>query len=100
MVRQRSSDFVNCPLWGEHKQYLTRDEVDVIVQVTVKETLTSMGIDAADPIEMQRDFQTLRDWRNASRAIRSKGMMTLIAILTAGTLGAIWIGVKSVISKS
>jgi hypothetical protein len=75
-------------------EFLTRDEVDRVVKATVKETLTSMGIDAADPIEMQRDFQALRDWRRASRAIRTRGLMTLVAILTAGLIGAIWVGIK------
>jgi len=92
-------DYRECPLYELHHQYLTRDEIDDVVRRTVKETLTSMGIDAADPIEMQRDFQTLRDWRRAGGAIRSKGIMTLIAILTAGALGALWIGVKSVLKS-
>jgi hypothetical protein len=92
-------DYRDCPLYELHHQYLTRDEIDDVVRKTVKETLTSMGIDAADPIEMQRDFQTLRDWRRSVTAVRSKGMMTLIAILTTGLLAALWIGVKSVLSK-
>ena len=75
-------------------EYLTRDEVDIVVKATVKETLTSMGIDAADPLEMQRDFQALRDWRRASNAIRTKGLMTLVGILTAGAIGAIIVGIK------
>jgi hypothetical protein len=102
-------DGINCPLYREHavflekyagQELLTRTEVDEVVRKTVKETLLSLGIDAADPIEMQRDFQTLRDWRRASGSIRAKGTMTLIGILTAGLLGVIWIGVKSVLTKS
>lgn len=79
------------------QELLTRNEIDSVVRKTVRETLFSMGIDAADPIEMQRDFTTLRDWRRASNSIRAKGTMTAIAIITAGLLGALWIGVKSVI---
>ena len=79
---------------GPTNEFLTRDEVDIVVKATVRETLTSMGIDAADPIEMQRDFQALRDWRRASNAIRTKGLMTLVAILTAGIIGAIWVGIR------
>lgn len=81
-------------------KYITRDEVDVIVRKTVKETLTSMGIDAADPIEMQRDFQMLRDWRKASTSVRTKILATAVGILTAGIIGALIVGVKSVITKS
>lgn len=95
---------VNCPLHREHRAFmekyagqelLTRGEIDQVVRKTVKETLLSLGIDAADPIEMQRDFQMLRDWRRASNSVRSKGLLTLIGIITAGVLGAVWIGVKS-----
>lgn len=99
---------INCPLYHEHRAFLdryagrellTREEVEVVIQKTVKETLYSIGIDAADPIEMQRDFQTLRDWRRASTSVRAKGTMTIIAIITAGIMGALWIGVKNVLGK-
>ncbi|MCP4897729.1 MAG: hypothetical protein GY906_12215 [bacterium] len=90
-------NFLNCPLWAEHRTFLTKDEVDVVVTATVKKTLIAMGIDACDPIEMQRDFQMLRDWRKASTSVRAKILMTAIGLLTAGALGALLIGVKSVI---
>jgi len=80
--------------------YLTRDEIDIVVKKTVRETLTTMGIEAANPIEMQRDFQMLRDWRKASTSVRTKVLMTAIGIVTAGLIGALLIGVKSVLSKS
>jgi hypothetical protein len=97
--RPNDHEYRDCPMYLAHDQYLTRDEISLVVQETVKTTLLSMGIDAADPIEMQRDFQTLRDWRRASTAIRSKGLMTLVGILAAGLLGALWIGVKSVLKS-
>jgi len=80
--------------------YLTREEIDLIIHKTVRETLTTMGIEAANPIEMQRDFQMLRDWRKASTSVRAKVLMTAIGILTAGALGALAVGVKSVLTKS
>lgn len=76
---------------------LSREEIAEIVQQTVKETLTSMGIDTHDPIAMQRDFQSLRDWRRASEAIQSKGVLTLVGIVAAGILGVIWLGLKHAI---
>lgn len=78
-------------------EYLKKDEVEAVVHMAVRETLLSMGVDTSDPIEMQRDFQSLRDWRRTSEAIRSKGTLTLIGIVTAGVLGAVWVGLKSVI---
>ena len=61
---------------------------------SVRETLTSMGIDSHDPIAMQRDFQTLRDWRRASETIQSKGVLTIVGILVAGVIGVLWLGLK------
>lgn len=80
-------------------QPLTRDDVDHIVEKAVKETLTLMGVDTTDPIEMQKDFQALREWRNTTAQIRSKGLMTLVGIVTAGFLGVLWVGVQYVLSK-
>jgi hypothetical protein len=80
--------------------HFSREEIDNIVRQTVKETLTSMGIDTHDPIEMQRDFQSLRDWRRASEAVRSKGTLTLVGIFVAGILGVLWLGLKYVLRQT
>jgi len=88
----------NCPLWENHKDLLTRDEVDIVVTKTVRETLLTMGIDTSNPIEMQRDFQAIREWRNSMSAIRSKGLLTLVGAATLGIAGLVWIGVQYVLS--
>jgi hypothetical protein len=88
-----------CPYFHDHSQILTRDEVHNVVRETVRETLLSMGVDTTDPIEMQRDFQAVRDWRLVCEAIRSKGLMTLVGILIAGVLGALLVGLKDVILR-
>ena len=80
----------------DSRDYVTRGELREVISYSVEETLVKLGIEADDPIEMQRDFQTLRDWRKASISIRSKAMLTVITLFVAGTLGALWIGVKSV----
>lgn len=77
---------------------LTEKDIENIVSRTVQQTLISLGVDASNPIEVQRDFQTLRDWRKSSEAIRSRGMMTIIGIVVAGALGALWVGLQHVIS--
>lgn len=45
---------------------MTRDELRELIAETVRETLTQMGADPAHPLEMQRDFQHLRQWRRAA----------------------------------
>ncbi len=76
---------------------MNEEEIRAVVRATVDEMLTSMGMDHEDPLEMQRDFQHLRDWREASEAVKKKGMMTLVGILVVGILGALWIGFKDLI---
>ncbi|CAB4169269.1 hypothetical protein UFOVP1516_53 [uncultured Caudovirales phage] len=65
-----------------------------LIQQTVKETLLSLGLEVDDPIKVQRDFQHLREWRETTEALKSKGLMTLFGIIVAGVLGFMWIGFK------
>lgn len=69
-------------------------EVRKIVAEAVKETLTRIGIEADDPLEVQRDMQHLRSWRTSTETIKRQSLMTAIGILTAGILGAIWMAFK------
>lgn len=87
-----------CPLFDEHRQLLDKDEVDNIVRMSVRETLISLGIDATDPMETQRDFQTLRDWRKSAASIRSKSIMVLVGIVVTGALAALWVGIRYAIT--
>jgi hypothetical protein len=66
-----------------------------LVKQTVHETLLSLGLEIDDPIKMQKDFQHLREWREASETLKSHGLTTLVGILLAGLLGAIWLGIKN-----
>lgn len=69
-------------------------EVRRIVSEAVIETLTRVGIEADDPLEVQKDMQHLRAWRESVATVKRQGLMTAIAILTAGVLGAIWMAFK------
>lgn len=80
---------------GEHT--LSEGEITAIVSRAVHETLVQMGVDTSSPLEMQRDFQHLRDWRQAQEAIRRKGYLTLVSVFVTGVLGLVWIGFKDAI---
>jgi len=69
-------------------------EIRKIVAETVEQTLTRMGIQAADPIEVQRDMQHLRSWRTSTETIKRQSLLTAIGVLTAGVLGIIWMAIK------
>ena len=78
---------------------ITEDELRKIVSETVKETLTTIGIQHEDPVEMQRDFTHLRNWRKAVDTARSTSMLTAIGILITGLMGALWLGFQTMLSK-
>jgi len=79
---------------------LSRGELKDLMEEAVNNALTKMGIDIADPLEMQRDFQHLRDWRVAVTAARTKGFLGIVGILTTGLLAAIWVGIKTLVQTT
>ena len=78
---------------------ISREALRLIVKETVQETLTRIGIEHDDPVEMQRDFTHLRDWRKAVDKARSTSMITAIGILVSGMLGALWLGIQMMVNK-
>ena len=69
-------------------------EAKQLIVATVEETLTKIGIDHEDPIEMQKDFQHLREWREAATAMKKKGMITAVGVIVTGVLAAIWLAIR------
>lgn len=78
---------------------LHRDELQDVVAASVKATLTSLGISVDNPIEMQKDFQHLRDWRESVTKLREKTVMTAVGFIITGLLGAAWLGFKTFMGK-
>lgn len=94
------------------------EELKTIARATVHETLTTLGIDASNPIQAQQDFGTMRDlaklardpeyrkdWEHARRsrqaieAATSKGFLTIVAVIASGMIGAIWLGIRTALGK-
>lgn len=69
-------------------------------QEAVKQTLTSIGVEHGSPIEMQKDFQHLRDWRESVETVKRKSLIAIATILITGLLGAAWAGIKLILSSS
>ena len=70
-----------------------------IIRTTVRETLLSLGLDMSDPIQIQKDFQHLRDWREASESIKKKGILTLVTVIATGGASLLWVALKSFIEN-
>lgn len=76
---------------------LTKTQLQEIVAESVQETFTQLGLDHENPLEMQRDFQYLREWRTASEKIKTQGIYTIVAIIITGLFGAVWVGIKHIL---
>ena len=69
-------------------------DVKKIVAETVSETLLKLGIDASDPIELQKDMQHLRQWRESIATVKRQSIITAVGVITLGALGLLWTAVK------
>lgn len=74
---------------------MSRDAVAHLVSETVRETLLQMGIDTSDPMAMQRDFQHLRQWREAGEAVKRHGILAIIGIFLSGAIALLIVGIKT-----
>lgn len=70
-----------------HEVTMTEDEFKKVITSTVRETLTNLGCQTDDPIEMQKDFAHLREWRSSTDAIKKKGTLTAVGFIIAAILG-------------
>ena len=77
---------------------LSKDKLELIRQA-VTETLTTMGIDAANPIEVQMDMAHLRASRKGSETTRALVKKTAVPIIVVGILAAVWGGFGDAISE-
>ncbi|RTM07393.1 MAG: hypothetical protein EKK31_11560 [Hyphomicrobiales bacterium] len=73
---------------------MTEHELKKVVSEAVAETLLQLGIDASDPVEMQKDMAHLRAWRESVATVKNQGLVTAIGILVAGALGLLWLAIK------
>lgn len=73
---------------------MTEAEIRKIVAETVKETLMRIGVEADNPLEVQKDMQHLRAWRESVATVKRQSIITAIGIITAGILGLIWLAIR------
>ena len=73
---------------------MSENEVEELIAKTVNATLTQLGIDHSDPMEMQRDFQHLRSWRKSTEQIKNRGVLAALGIVVTGIMAALWVGFK------
>jgi hypothetical protein len=76
-----------------------KEEVKTIVAESVRQTLMQLGIASNDPIEMQKDMQHLREWRQTMDSVKSKGLLTVLTMFLTGIAAAFWLGFRELIQK-
>jgi hypothetical protein len=77
---------------------LSQDELELIRQA-VTETLTTMGIDATQPIEVQKDMAHLRGSRRGSEMTQNLVKKTAVPIIVVGVIAAVWGGFSDAITE-
>jgi len=85
---------------AEQVVQLTEAQLRSIIKESVQEALVTIGIQADDPIEMQKDFQHLREWRMTTDSVKRKSVGTIVGILVAGGCAALWMGFKDSIKSA
>lgn len=69
-----------------------QSELEQVISETVRQTLLELGLDAKNPIELQKDFAHLRGWREGVDEVKRKGFVAAISVIIAGSLGLMWAG--------
>ena len=100
----------------------TPEELRVLVhdaaKQAVEETLLRIGVNTSNPISAQEEFATLRElrsmlsdkefqadlqylrsWRNAMDSAKSKGMISVVALLISGMAAMVLLGVQEFFAK-
>jgi len=74
-------------------------DIDAVVEKTVARTLISSGVDNEDRGELRADFQYLRRWRRNVEQAQSFTLKAVITVIVTGFVGAVWLGVKTMLGK-
>lgn len=60
----------------------------------VKEIFLTLGIRTDDALEVQKDMQHLRAWRESVATVKKQSLLTAIGIITVGVIGLLWTALK------
>lgn len=90
---QELRDLIRAELASVHQPSAVH--IQEVVRTAVQETLITMGMDAKDRLGLQRDMAFLRELRDTSEKVKSRGLLVLVGILVTALCTAIWLGIKS-----
>lgn len=76
-----------------------QEHIDAVVLKTVAALLISFGISESDHQEIRADFAHLRRWRKSTEAAGAYTFKAVITIIATGLVGALWVGIKTMLGK-
>ena len=79
-------------------EVLDREELRRLMSDAVLEGMATLGIDARNPMDVQKDHQFIRELRLISEKVKQKTYLTMVALLVGAVFGAIWLGIKSMLA--
>lgn len=108
------SNFLTCVEEIERRLSLRlKDTAKEAAENAVNHTMLILGVDVNDPLQAQKDFQTMREvgtlvmdpeyrkdlesvrtWRLRLEQIKAKSLSVIVSVVVAGILAALWIGIK------
>jgi hypothetical protein len=81
---------------------MTEEEIREIARTAAREAVHEMmiglGADVSNPaamIEMQKDFLSLREWRQSMASVRRHSLLTAVGVIVVGVLGIIYMSLGS-----
>lgn len=78
-------------------EVLDREELRQMMHDAVVEGMSTLGIDARNPMDVQKDMQFVRELRLMSEKVKQKTYLTMVAMVMAALAGAAWLGIKSLL---
>lgn len=78
---------------------LTPDEARALIREAVRETFLMLGVKVDDPIEVQKDFQHLREWRSTTESVKAKSMLAIVGVVVSGLAAALWMGIRELLGS-
>jgi len=81
--------------WDESTKALINDVAEKAANETMERTMTTFGIDVANPLEVQADFRFIRGMRETWQSTKSRSWFVAIGLMVTGFFSFFWAAVKA-----
>lgn len=81
--------------WDESTRALINDVAEQAADKTVVRTMTSLGVDITNPLEVQADFRFMRAMRLTWTSAKSRSIFIALGLMITGFFSFFWAAVKS-----